>query len=786
MITSPTLLFLATTCVAGTTEWTPADSGTDASLRGLSVVDARVAWASGAGGTVLRTIDGATWKRVAVPGFETFDFRDVEAFSTERALILSAGAPTRMLLTEDGGESWEVVYANDDEAAFFDAMAFWDERRGLAFSDPVDGHLLVIATEDGGRTWDVIPADALPPSPVGEGGFAASGTCLCVAGENDAWIGTGGVVGARVFRTSDGGGSWGVADSSMGEGVASSGIFSLVFFGDGRGVAVGGDYSRLDHVATNALSTDDGGASWREPEASLSGYRSCVAAVARTSGPRLIAVGPSGSDTSPDGGRTWKRFSDEGFHAVASGDDGTVWASGADGRLARLERRAEWNRYRGPNGTGIASGGTYPTRIGPNTAVRWKHRFPEGFSSPILSERLVVLTGVEEERLFTYALDRDTGETVWRREAPRPRRTEFHEKNHAAAASAAIDDDTIVVFFDEFGLLAYDHDGNERWRRPLGPFDNVYGMGGSPVLVGDLVVLVCDQSTGSFVVALSKADGEERWRQPRPSAVSGHCTPVVWRSPAGRDQILAPGSLLLDAYDGETGERVWWIRGLPAEMKSVPVLLGDTLWLHGYAAPFNDLGQQIEIPTLSEWDADRNGRVSRGEIQDERLQRMMVFFDLDGDGALDPEEWDATRAMLAAVNAAFAAKVGGAGDVTDENVLWKYHVGVPQLPSPLVVDDVYTMLSDQGGLVTVLDAKTGGRIAKHRLTDAIDAYFASPVAADGKVYLLSESGILTVLPDDGGGVPLHTAEFGEACYATPALEAGRIWLRTASHLYCFE
>ena len=449
---------------------------------------------------------------------------------------------------------------------------------------------------------------------------------------------------------------------------------------------------------------------------------------------------------------------------------------------------AAWNRYRGLNGTGIAEG-SYPTEIGPEAKAVWKRDFPAGYSSPILSRKWVFLTGTEEEGLFTYALDRETGATLWRRESPRPRRTKFHSDNHPAAASAAVDADTVVVFFDEYGMLAYDHEGEERWRLPLGPFNNVYGMGASPVIVGEVVILPCDQSTDSYVLGVDKRDGRVCWKTARPRAVSGHCTPVVYRAADGRDEVLLPGSFQLMAYDALTGEERWWVNGLTGEMKSVPVLLGDTLWIHGFASPVNNLGNQIEMPGFAEaletMDGDGDGRVASAELAEERARRLFVFFDLDGDGSLDAGEWEMMRASLAAVNSALAMKVGGEGDVTEENVLWKYYRGIPQLPSPLIYGDVYYMLGDQGGLLTLLDPATGELIEQGRLEHGVDAYYTSPVAGDGKIYLLGQTGLLNVLGVKGGFEPLHTADFGEPCYATPALEDGFIWLRTATKLYCF-
>ena len=316
--------------------WEEQSSGAKASLRGLCVVGRGVAWASGAGGAVLRTTDGATWESRPIPGADELDFRDVEAFDADSALVLSAGAPTRMYRTDDGGASWRLVYENTDERAFFDALDFWGERRGLAFSDPVDGRLLVIATTDGGRNWRALGTDRMPPALDGEAGFAASGTCLATFGATDAWIGLGGTAGSRVFRTNDAGASWSVAATPIRSGEPSTGVFSIAFLDELRGAVVGGDYARPEEDGACAAFTLDGGASWSPAEPGPGGYRSCVAVVPRANERLLVAVGPGGTDVSPDGGRTWTRAAEEGFHAIAAGPDGSAWAVGSEGRIARL------------------------------------------------------------------------------------------------------------------------------------------------------------------------------------------------------------------------------------------------------------------------------------------------------------------------------------------------------------------------------------------------------------------------------------------------------------------
>ncbi len=322
-------------------QWVAQSSGTTVRLRGVSAVSGSVAWASGAGGTYARTTDGGrTWRAGVVPGAEQLDFRDVDAFDARTAYLLAIGEGerSRIYKTTDGGRRWTLQFQNRRAGAFYDCMAFWDARRGIAVSDPVDGRFLVVRTEDGGRTWKETGASGMPPALEGEGGFAASGTCVAVGGTSDAWFGTGGPAGPRVFRSSDGGRTWSAAPAPLAAG-KSAGVFSLAFWGGGRGVAVGGDYTKEQEAAGNAALTFDGGRTWQTvgAEGRPGGYRSCVARVPLTHGPVLIAVGPSGSDFSQDGGRTWKTLGAEGFHAVGVAPRGdAAWAVGEGGRVARF------------------------------------------------------------------------------------------------------------------------------------------------------------------------------------------------------------------------------------------------------------------------------------------------------------------------------------------------------------------------------------------------------------------------------------------------------------------
>ncbi len=305
-------------------------------LRGLCVVDPRVAWTSGAAGTVLRTVDGGkSWQRRAVVGAEALDFRDVQAFDdrTAFALTIGPGESSRIYKTADGGATWSASHVNRDPKGFLDAIAFWDGQHGLTLGDPVDGRFVILTTDDAGATWRAVPAKGMPPALPNEGAFAASGTCLAVQGDRDAWFGTGG---GRVFRSTDRGNTWTVHATPLRPANASSGIFSLAFRDTDHGIAVGGDYKDPGRWEDIAALTSDGGRTWRVPSgAGPRGYRSAVAFVPGTKA-TFVAVGPTGSDRSIDGGETWKPLGDVGFHAAGFADSSAGWGVGDDGRVERI------------------------------------------------------------------------------------------------------------------------------------------------------------------------------------------------------------------------------------------------------------------------------------------------------------------------------------------------------------------------------------------------------------------------------------------------------------------
>ena len=314
--------------------WELTPTGSTARLRGLSVVSKDVVWASGSVGTVLRTTNGgATWQSVGPPGTATLQFRDIEAFDSQTAVILSIGEGTdsRIYRTSDGGATWQLVFTNAEPTAFYDCMTFFDRHRGLALSDPVNGRFRILGTSDGGRSWSIVNAD-MPPALAGEFAFAASGQCITSAGGDDAWFGTGGGAIARVFHSTDRGQTWTVANTPIRSG-PSAGIFALAFRNDLDGLAVGGDFLAPTASPDAFALTEDGGSTWQLVNAAPDEYRSGAHWV---TGRIAIAVGPSGSDVSSDQGASWTRFDGGSFDTVDCAGGFVCWASGEQGRVAKL------------------------------------------------------------------------------------------------------------------------------------------------------------------------------------------------------------------------------------------------------------------------------------------------------------------------------------------------------------------------------------------------------------------------------------------------------------------
>lgn len=457
----------------------------------------------------------------------------------------------------------------------------------------------------------------------------------------------------------------------------------------------------------------------------------------------------------------------------------------------------EWSQFRGPNGTGVSQTKNLPTKFGPTMNVVWKAPLPAGHSSPVLTRDRIFVTAHENYSLFVISLDRKTGKMLWKRQVPRLRVGRLQNVNGPASPSPVTDGTNVYVFFQEAGIVSFDPEGKERWKVPLGPFNIFYGFGASPILVDDKVILPVDQDhPSSYLIAVNKDTGKVLWKVERPIVISGYSTPIVYQPKQGPKQIIVPESFQLSAYSVDDGKRVWWVRGLACEMKSIASHDSEYLYINGWGFPQNQPGQQVKTisfeEALASYDQDKDKVIAKDEVKaasasgqmHKILDAAFEAFDMNRNEKLDTKDWDVFRAMMASENGLLAIKMGGEGDQTDKAIRWRYQKPVPQVPSTLLYRGVLYMINDSGILLT-FDPVTGNVLKQGRLHGAIDKYFSSPVAADDKVFLVGQGGQVSVVKAGGDWQVLAVNELDDEVYATPAIADGRIYIRTRSALYAF-
>ena len=454
----------------------------------------------------------------------------------------------------------------------------------------------------------------------------------------------------------------------------------------------------------------------------------------------------------------------------------TVSASQAD---------AQWARFRGPNGSGVDLAAGYPVEFSPTRNVAWKASVPYGQSSPVVVGTRLYGTASEGDRLITFCLDTRTGRELWRREVKRERMQVTYKANDPASPTPAADERGVVAFFPEFGLVSYNNDGKVRWTYPLGPFKNFYGMAGSPIIEGGTVLLVCDHQVGSFVMAIDRSTGRLRWKTDRTGVMIGWSTPMIFRPHATRADLIVLGSTRLDAYDLASGAQRWWLPVASGGALGTPLAHGDMLMISTLGS--NEPWMPTFASVLSQYDKDKDGQLSLEEFRsDADLGEHFGWMDEDDDKFIVTQEWDKARALGVGQWGAIAVRPGQArGQLEPGAIRWRLQKNIPYIPAPLLYQGVYYMVKT-GGIISSLDPATGRLLKEGRSPGAPGEYFASPVAADGKVFLVNTEGKITVLKAAPDWEVLAVNELGEEVSATPALSEGRLYVRTRGALYCFS
>jgi outer membrane protein assembly factor BamB len=437
-----------------------------------------------------------------------------------------------------------------------------------------------------------------------------------------------------------------------------------------------------------------------------------------------------------------------------------------------------WTRFRGANGSGISASKGVPSEFGPQKNKQWEAEVPFGRSSPILSGDRIYLTATEDGAFVTMAIDAKSGKTLWKSSVKPSRKDEYHASTDSATTTPVTDGKNVYAFFQEFGIVSYDKAGKQRWIHPMGPFRNFYSIAASPIVSGDLLYMLCDQAEGSFLVAIDTKTGKVAWRVDRPGRLESYTTPILYPNAEKPEALLVYGSAWVDAYHLKSGKMLWTASGVGIGPVSSPVISGDTIYV---AAPNHGEGGWPEFAGIAkEYDADGNGELTREEVAEAWLIRHFGWLDRDGNDVISETDWvELGKEVMRDNWGAYALRLGG----EQPDVVWNYRKNVSEIASPLVHGGVFYMV--EKGILTTLDAGTGELIKRERIAEGSPKVYASPVAADGRVYLGTLEGTMVVVSAKGEWETLYTVDFDDEIWATPAIVDGKLFVRTRGKLYAF-
>jgi len=466
-------------------------------------------------------------------------------------------------------------------------------------------------------------------------------------------------------------------------------------------------------------------------------------------------------------------------------------AGGGLGAQAPDNTLETWPQFRGPGGLGVAAAHARPpVHFGPDTNVIWRVPVPSGNSSPIVWGRHIVLTGFADGKLMTQSLDRDTGREVWRREVAPEKVEEVHQSlGNPASATPVTDGLRVYVHFGSFGMLAYDLEGKEVWRRPMSLTQTEYGASSSPILIGDHLFQLLDQDGGSHLVALNKRTGEVAWRVERPEMRRGFGTPIAWEHD-GETDLVVPGTIWLKGLDPKTGAERWRVSGLARITCTSPVVGGGQLFTASWTTGGDRNTEHITMPSFDEFivkhDQDKDGKFRYDELPPGPMKQRFKHMDGNRSGFIERAEWDTMAEIFARVeNQAFAVRPDGRGGVSDAGVTWRFKKGLPYVASPVYYRGRFYMVKN-GGMLTCLNPLTGVALYQEERVGGMGDYYASLVAADGRIYVASQRGVVTVVKAGDAFEILATNDLKENTHASPVPIGDRLIVRTSGHLASFQ
>ena len=443
-----------------------------------------------------------------------------------------------------------------------------------------------------------------------------------------------------------------------------------------------------------------------------------------------------------------------------------------------------WPQFRGPGGSGAAAPGEYPVEFGPQTNRLWQTPLPPGSSSPCVWSNHLFVTAFENSQLVTLALDRRDGRILWRHAVEPGVMERGVRPANLASSTPCAHEGRVYVYFGCFGALCLDFEGREQWRRPLPTPVTQHGASSSPVLGQDALFLARDGDVDAHLLALSLRDGRTLWRAERPACRRGFATPLLWRE-AGATQVVLAGTLGLTAYDALSGRLDWTAGGLPNEMVASPVAGGGLIFAAGWTPGAGAARMSSYDALLAQADANKDGKIAQAEAPSGPARQHFPYIDSNKDGFLTREEWDAMASIFTrSENALIAVRPPKPGAATDGQTLWKQQRGLPYVPAPLYYQDRVYLLKN-GGLASCFNAATGAVLYQEERLGVTGDNYASPVAASGRVYAASLSGVLAVFAAGDSLQVLARNKLGEPLLATPAFVEGVIYVRGEKQLMAF-
>ncbi len=461
----------------------------------------------------------------------------------------------------------------------------------------------------------------------------------------------------------------------------------------------------------------------------------------------------------------------------------------------------DWWQFRGTNGLGSDhSSGSFPDKLDDPKCLAWKVPVSKGHSSPIVIGDSIVLTGHEPDYFVTQCFDRTDGHLKWQQQIPALKLEKFY--HHGPATPTPVSDGTnVYCLFGSFGIIAYDLNGKELWRREQSVADNMYGTAASPILVGDvLIVLLSDQAQASLL-ALDKNTGLEIWHRHAEGPASSWSTPAVW--PVDSPQvILVYEPFHLRGISLKSGAELWSIPNLADEPIAVPQVADNLAIVTSYNMRTNQevIGPPTFAEALAECDANKDGRISAEEARanrsvlsrpdadgegDHPLRMFVRMLDENKDGQIESAEWPRLQAWIDSfqhANGFIALRIESADSAPQ--IAWKAEKGVPECPTSLIMENTLFAIRN-GGIVTLLSLNDGSSLFRDRIELAGPVY-ASPVRADHKIYVASARGELAVLQDQSPFSLQSKLALNEPVWATPALSDGHLIVRSEQHLWMFK